>query len=67
MSVLKKGGKLIIAVPGEYHLWGLKELVYTEPYVNEVRHTEYEGLRFVERIPVEDEIFIENNGQIRNL
>lgn len=65
--VLKKGGKLIIAVPGEYHLWGLKELVYTEPYVNEVRHTEYEGLRFVERIPVEDEIFIESNGQIQNL
>lgn len=65
--VLKKGGKLIIAVPGEYHLWGLKELVYREPYTNEVKHTEYVGFRFVDRISVEDNIAIDNNEQIQNL
>ncbi len=65
--ILKKGGKLIIAVPGEYHLWGLKKLVYDEPYVNEVRHTEYEDFRFVERVGCEDEIELDGNFQISNL
>lgn len=65
--VLKKGGKLIVAVPGEYHLWGLKELVYSEPYKNEIKHTEYDGFRFIERIAVEDNIVIDSNEQVQNL
>lgn len=67
LRILKKSGKLIIAVPGEYHLWGLKQLAYDEPYVNEVKHTEYEGFRFIERVAVEDEIQLDNNEQIQNL
>lgn len=67
LRILKKSGKLIIAVPGEYHLWGLKQLVYDAPYVNEVKHTEYEGFTLVDRIPVEDKIFLNNNEQIQNL
>lgn len=65
--ILKENGILIIAVPGEYHLWEMKTLVYDEPYTNEVKHTEYDGFEFVERIAVKDEIEICDNVQIRNL
>lgn len=65
--ILKSGGILIIAVPGEYHLWEMKTLVYDEPYKNEVKHTEYDGFEFVQRIPVKGEIEIDGNKQIANL
>lgn len=65
--ILKENGILIIAVPGEYHLWEMKTLVYDEPYTNEVKHTEYDGFEFVERIAVKDEIELFDNVQIRNL
>lgn len=65
--ILEHGGVLIIAVPGEYHLWEMKTLVYDEPYKNEIKHTEYDGFEFVERIPVKGEIELDDNSQIRNL
>lgn len=35
--VLKPGGFLLMAVPAEEHLWGLKQAVYEHPYKNDVR------------------------------
>ncbi len=35
--VLKSGGHLIVAGAGERHLFGLKKLVYDDPYLNEPR------------------------------
>ena len=35
--VLKKGGHLIVAGAGERHLFGLKQLVYDDPYLNDPR------------------------------
>lgn len=67
LRILKKGGKLVIAVPGEYHLWGLKNLVYDEPYINEVKHTKYDGFEFIERIAVEDNVELQDNEQIQNM
>lgn len=37
--VLKKGGYLLLAIPGEEHLFGLKEILYDTPYKNEVTDT----------------------------
>ncbi len=65
--ILKKGGILIIAVPGEYHLWEMKTLIYDEPYTNEVKHTDYDGFEFIERVPVKSEIELFDNEQIKNL
>lgn len=56
--VLKPGGYFIYAVPGERHLYGLKEILYQEPYENPHRETEYPGFRFVERTAVGEEIWI---------
>ena len=35
--VLKDGGHLVVAGAGERHLWGLKELIYDDPYLNDPR------------------------------
>ena len=50
--VVKPGGYFLYAVPGPRHLYGMKELLYQEPYENPVRDTEYPGFRFVDRTPV---------------
>ena len=44
--VLRPGGTLIYAVPGPDHLFGLKKVLYREPYLNTVRDEEYRGFRF---------------------
>ena len=45
--VLKDGGHLIVAGAGERHLWGLKELIYDDPYLNDPRRDlPAEGDRF---------------------
>jgi 23S rRNA (guanine745-N1)-methyltransferase len=49
--VLKSGGRLIVAGAGERHLFGLKELIYDDPYLNDPRRdlpTEGDGLRLLE-------------------
>lgn len=49
--VLKSGGHLIVAGAGERHLFGLKELIYDDPYLNDPRRdlpAEGDGLRLLE-------------------
>lgn len=65
--VLKPGGTLILAVPGERHLFGMKEILYESPYENEHKETEYDGFTFVERVSVRNEIFIDNHKTIEDL
>ncbi len=62
LRVLKKDGYMIIAVPGEKHLWSMKEILYENPYENEKKHTEYEGFEFVDRIDVQKNITL-NDGE----
>lgn len=65
--VLRPGGYFLYAVPGERHLYGLKEILYEEPYENPHRDTEYPGFRFVERTSVEGEIQIPNGDVAKDL
>ena len=65
--VLKKDGILVIAVPGERHLYELKEILYDKPYENEKKDTDYLGFEFVERISARDKIHLENREMIWNL
>ena len=55
-SVMRTTEEAMIAVPGERHLYGLKELLYENPYENPHRETEYPGFRFVGRTAVRGEI-----------
>lgn len=65
--VLKPGGFLVIAVPGERHLFGLKEILYDKPYENEHRETQYPGFTFIDRVQVRDEISISGASGIQDL
>ena len=56
--VVKPGGFFLYAVPGERHLYGLKELLYENPYENPHRETEYPSFRFVGRTAVRGEICV---------
>ena len=41
--------------------------IYDQPYENEVRDYQLEGFTFQQRIPVEGEIFLDNNPDIQSL
>lgn len=47
LRVLRPGGRLIYAVPGPEHLFGMKAVLYEKPYRNPVQRVEYEGLRAI--------------------
>lgn len=51
--VLNKNGILIIAIPGKYHLFGLKSVLYDKPYENVVMDYCIEGFDFLESIKVD--------------
>lgn len=57
--ILKSGGKLIYAVPTARHLYGMKEVLYQKPYLNEEKEVAYPGFRFVEEVRVEAVLHLE--------
>lgn len=65
--VLKSGAYIIIAVPGARHMFGLKKILYEDPYENEYKETEYDGFTFVDRISVKKTIELDNNKDIMDL
>ncbi|MCI9575617.1 MAG: methyltransferase domain-containing protein [Clostridiales bacterium] len=65
--VVRPGGVMLLVVPGERHLFGLKEILYENPYENEHRKTEYSGFSFVERIPVSGKLLLESPKTIQDL
>ena len=68
--VLKSGGHLIVAGAGECHLFGLKELIYDDPYLNDPRRdlpTEGDGLTLVATRNVTFSITVEDPAHIEAL
>ena len=65
--VVAPGGYFLYAVPGERHLYGMKELLYEEPYENPHRETEYPGFQFVERTSVRGEITLPDSQTAMDL
>ena len=59
LRILKKGGSLIYAVPGAKHLFGLKKVLYDEPYENKVQDISYPGLKNGEVREVTGSIHVE--------
>lgn len=67
LRILRPGGLLILAVPSERHLYGLKEILYDEPYENERRDTEYPGFDFLERVPVRGTAAVSGTQAVEDL
>lgn len=65
--VLKRGGKLICAVPLEKHLWELKELIYDEPYENPTSDFSIDGFSVVSTDTVKYKISLACSEDIQNL
>ena len=68
--VLKAGGHLIVAGAAERHLFGLKQLVYDDPYLNDPRRDlpeEGEGLTLIDTRTVTFSITVENPDHIAAL
>lgn len=64
--VLKSGGELLIVGPSKNHLFGLKKLIYDNPYFNEENIYDFNEFTHVEDIRVEGNIIVEGKN-IRNL
>ena len=65
--VLKGGGRFLYVVPGARHLWEMKEVLYEQPYENEVREEAYEGFRLQETVPLSFGIHLEKTEEIMAL
>ena len=65
--VLCSDGVLLKAVPGERHLFGLKQAVYERPYLNPEPSYAPEGFTLLERADIGGYITVSPGQQIRNL
>ncbi len=65
--ILKKGGALLYVVPGPKHLYSLKELLYDEPYENQVSYPEYEGFEEIQRTECTFEMKLVSSADVENL
>lgn len=67
LRVLKPEGVLVMVIPSERHLIQLKEAVYDEPYLNEVKDFSLEGFSLLEHINIADRIKLNSTEDILNL
>lgn len=65
--VLKGGGLLLMVVPGRRHLFGLKQVLYQNPYENDEEVYSLRGFQLVGRRHVRQEITLQNGADIHNL
>lgn len=65
--ILKKDGILLSVVPGKRHLWGLKELLYENPYENNEDETVYECLRKTDSVTVNTKVTLSGKEEIMSL
>ena len=65
--VLRPGGAMLLVIPGEMHLWELKQAIYERPYKNEVRDYALEGLSLESREEVAGTIRLTSPEDIDSL
>ncbi len=65
--VIADDGVILSAIPGRDHLLGLKEILYDEPYLNDEKEPQAEGLTVIERVRVRGEITLNSREDINAL
>ena len=65
--VLHKGGTMMMVIPGQQHLWGLKEAIYDVPYPNAVRDYALDGFELIQAEYVDSWLKLDNPADIQNL
>ena len=73
--VLHKGGTMMMVIPGQQHLWGLKEAIYDVPYPNAVRDYALDGFElaqagqpggYPEPVPDDNVLLQDRTGRTRS-
>jgi 23S rRNA (guanine745-N1)-methyltransferase len=65
--VLKNGGIVVYVIPLEHHLFGLKKLIYDNPYLNEVKPYETDGFTLLETYDIKYTLCLTSGEDIMNL
>lgn len=65
--ILKKDGILLSVVPGKRHLWGLKEILYENPYENNEDSAEYDCLKKVDSVTINAKVTLSGQEEIMSL
>ena len=65
--VLKQGGIFIMAIPGEMHLFDLKQVIYDTPYKNVVADTALDGFELLTDEPLTYKFTLDSQEKIHNL
>ncbi|MGN1339604.1 MAG: methyltransferase domain-containing protein [Oscillospiraceae bacterium] len=67
LRVMKPGGVVITAIPGERHLFGLKSLLYDQPRLNEVKPYDVPGMELLEKREVHGELRLTSQEMLNAL
>lgn len=65
--VIRPGGAMLLVIPGENHLWELKQAIYERPYKNQVKPFALEGFTLLDHMQVHDTIYLAEPDDIENL
>jgi len=64
LRLLKKGGRLYTVIPGSHHLYGLKEVLYDRPYLNDEMLPKTDTLKLVSKNKISAQIRLLNREDI---
>jgi len=67
LRVLRPGGKFIMAIPDEKHLYGLKSVLYEKPYKNTVEKSELCGFSLLSREKISYTLALNTTEEIYSL
>lgn len=67
LRVLRPNGHLLMVIPRERHLFGLKEVLYDRPYENSPSDTALDGFTLIEERRVEKVLHLAEPAAIQNL
>ena len=67
IRLLKPEGYFLMAIPGENHLWELKQAVYPKPYKNKPKSPELEGFAFLNKQTIRYHLTLESGEDIQHL
>ncbi len=65
--VIRPGGAMLLVIPGEDHLWELKQVVYEKPYKNDVKDFDLKGFRLCSRKEIKQVIQLTSQEDIADL
>ncbi|MBQ9807246.1 MAG: methyltransferase domain-containing protein [Ruminococcus sp.] len=65
--VLRDGGTMLMVIPGEEHLWEMKQAIYDIPYKNQVKDFSLEGFELMENQHIRYSIELESKEHIKAL